>query len=443
MTTSPSFRGTIPAAQSQAEALFELLGGRVYGVEQRTEGSYDGERRELTLDDLVRHFSDEATFAIKTVVGRKTRLMTFDCDRHFPNRMRILAAELRNRRLDAATICTTGSDDHRGKVLTFFRQPQGQRTLNRLACEIRDAASKHPSWGIASADAFSIFPQSGEGGLVRVAGRNRHPARRALSVDRFFSLDGEPIGFAQVVPAIRFRPDPEPVRTARLQSWVFECVAEPWTRQNGSKANYARFLRLAGEAARVYGAPGEDVLRKWAEQIWSNSPDLKLPSPSTGDARSRRTFNRWRVNAWKRQSQRPHLKQYIVPAGGRDIVSFLGKCESTIKVLFECSEKLGVAPDAIGISTRRLAELQGVSPATALRRIRHLEKIGRAVVIDPGVRNVKYKAAMIVGLVPIGESADEVRKRAETRGNVKKRRHLRASMARGASAQPIVQRKAS
>ena len=417
-----------------AASLLALLGGSAYGTVQAVDGSYPG-RRDLTLEDLEQHFAGHITVAVSIVKTGRSRILAFDIDRHFRSRLRQIAQELRARNLDGATICTSGSDDDRGKIIVFFEKACSQRDLAALGYDIKVAASTDVSWGIAQGKDFGIIPSPGAqqsgSALLRIGGRNRHPGRNATKLDVFFTLDGEPATLSRPVPAKKLRPDPAVITKAPLGRWVARWLHEPWDLSAGSKYVFRRFVRLANEAQRVHGNRGIDVLRQWSDQIWQNSPELQKPSPTSGDVRSKRTFTRWVINSSENARRQLSADSgHYIDSPGLYNVHFSGSRGTVYRALIDWSQAKGISPDAIGISLRSLAAITGYARMTVDKAIRRLAHDGHVVIVDRGLPPVP-NGSMILGLVGTGESPEAVLRRAATRGNVINRRRFREDLAAG------------
>jgi len=157
-------------AEVQARALIHLLGGVAYGAVQG-DGGYVGRQR-LDVATLSRHFLGEMSIAVRCVVGGTARIVAWDLDERAPERTRALLRVLDRHSLGSAAVATTGSDAGRGKVFLFVK-PTGQEDARRFAMAILEQARREADWGIERASTVETRPRAGEGGLLRVGGRNR------------------------------------------------------------------------------------------------------------------------------------------------------------------------------------------------------------------------------------------------------------------------------
>jgi hypothetical protein len=425
------------AAQADAHALLTFFGGEIYGAYQNCDGEYPGRQR-LHFQDLEAHFQGEITIAIACVRNGRGNVIAFDLDLHFSHRLPLIAAELDRRGLAPATICTSGSDPERGKAIVFFAATKSQQALVNLGAQIRDAAARHPGWGIAPTSRFSIFPTYGEGGLVRIGGVNRSPRRNARGLDIFLSLHGEPKRLSQVVPARCLhmsgigRAEPAP-----QQLWVEDCLSREWTYAGGSRALFNRLVRLAGEAWRLYGPAGYEAIARWADRIWENSPEIRGPSPS-GDKRSERSWDRRWGNAWahivKTKTPVPNDEVTLSSPGVTyevglyNVTSAKSPRARILCSLEQYCDAKGITRDAVAISYRQLGDIVGLSPKTTWKYVQALVTEGRLVIHDRGTRG-RWGLPTILGIVRPDEDAAHVLERGRNRGNVRTRIRLRDSWA--------------
>ncbi len=326
-------------AYRDAAALRQLLGPAIYGRQQDSEGGYGGTVRALTDEDLRAHFADERTVGLCVIVGYRSRTLVIDIDDRFKQRLPLLAVALTKRGLEHASIATSGSDAGRGKVIVFFARLRSPAAVRRLGRELLVEAKQIGSaWGIESSGSVSVFPLAGQGGLIRIGGRNVHPRRAAAAVDAFFSIHGELRRLEDVVPAgrVQLRANPVPIPPAAVGKWVAALQRHGVSYKAGSKAVYLKILRLAHEAIRVYGTErGHHVFSDWTREVWKHSPDQHAPSPS-GDKRAARSWDRRCANAWK------HAADHIVSRPGPWNLRFLDNVVTQVEDAIGCSSRSGI-----------------------------------------------------------------------------------------------------
>lgn len=435
---------------TDAEALLRLLGPTVKGREQSPNGSYAGDSQELSLADIADHFEDRRTFAFDAApavvarrsnnftpkyrprVVRRSRFLAFDIDDTFKTRMALLGAVIRERKLEAASIATSGSDANRGKVVIFFARPRPASAVRRLGRELLETA-KHASpdtWGVESSTSVAIFPAQGEGGVLRIGGRNRKPSRAACELDRFFSVDGERRSLADVVATARlFRLGFKSITAAPESKWVANMRKQGVSYQHGgSRGVLRRLSRLAREALSVHGEQqGRSVFESWARDVLEASQDQRAPSPS-GDTRVARTWERRCANAWDWAVQTTSYSP-----GGRNMMWSgalvrCGSCERILTVVRDYCAKKRLTEDAFALSYRQIADFAGFAdPKTPWKHVHdHLLPAAVLVIYDRGT-NGENGLPTLFGLVAPGETPAETKARGETRGNVRKRRQIIAA----------------
>ena len=223
-------------AESSARSIQRLLGGRVWGAVQLPSKKY-GQRVQLPLETLQRHFIGELSIAIRCVENGYARLLAFDVDERGPERVAALRHVLGRRGLAKHAIVTSGSDPDRAKVIIFCR-PVNQAAAVRFAQEIAEEARLTSGWGIERAHTVDMRPTAGEGGLLRIGGRN---VFRDGPIERISNLEtGEVVSLSQCsVADLKLPLEPEPIPTPRIPPYAQEWMEHgmPW----GKKATQASF----------------------------------------------------------------------------------------------------------------------------------------------------------------------------------------------------------
>jgi hypothetical protein len=409
---------------AQAESLSRLL-GPLHGRYQCADGAYPGYSGALTIEQVANHLAGIKTLGFNAADGEgRSRFLAIDNDERFPARLPLIATALSKRGLEAASICTSGSGPERGKVFTIFDRPRSAAGLRRL-CEqiLAEAQIAGPGWGIHRPQYVSIYPQGGDGGIVRIGGRNRRPDRNATSIDVTFGINGELRDFSEVVPAKRTTLPACPVRIepAPRGAWVDKMLRDGLTWQGGTRKIIRDVYRLACEAMRLHGAGsiGEHEFHSWLDRIASASPDLINASPTTGDTRP--------ILGWERNGKRAWLKAKLLhtrPPEERSMyVTSLQR--RVFEIIRTFADKKGLAPWAVGISYRQIAKHVGLQNAmSAHRAVAGLANAGYLVIHDRGIAGQKGGRNVILGLVLEGQTVDEVRALGDKAGNVQQQRPL-------------------
>lgn len=414
-------------------AVFRKLmerGLKLRAARQNAHGTYASSRRAVSDRLLDRHFAGEITlaFCLSDYRGRACALC-IDLDERARSKLPDIARVLDRRGLIDASIATTGSDPGRAKVLVFFERRYAVSSLQHLARAIYAEAKTSGRWPIEhEAHAVQFFPAKGEGGLLRIGGRNRKPERKATSCDEFLSAWGEGRSFADVVPCKRLRPDADwhPVALAPQGAWVEKLLTGGITYRGGSKRVLSALSRLAHEAQRL--GIREIGYRGWCDRLWESSPAMHGPSPS-GDDRAERSWQRRCEAAWAGAS-RLHNDTFLSPGspvGANGMYQSLAPGDAELKeciiVRFvrEYARAKGMRPDCVAVSIREMMEHLGCSLATAQRKRKAAIEAGRIVVHDPGTRGERGLKA-IIGVVEAGETPKQVLERCRDRENMLARR---------------------
>jgi hypothetical protein len=385
---------------------------------QSDRGAYDGATFDVTDEHLHAHFGGSMTLGFVCADNGRARFLALDVDERFGEKLPHLAQCLERRRFETAAIATSGSDGGRGKVLVFFARSYAVATLQRLAREIYADARQLGGWSaIEAPSVVSYFPACGEGGLLRIGGRNRKPLRGAIVCDVFMSLDGEPRSFTDVVPVACLRARINEIRPVApsLTRWARSIVEDGIDKHPGSDVLYQRTLpRLAREYAHVFGATGEAQFIAATEHLWKRSPALHEPSPKNQDPRARVNFERGRAHAWKTALE-SHEEALLHP-GGRCIASLGASARSKALYCFLAAwaERHQLHPDAFGVSSRVVASHLSLTASAGWKRMVRAEREGAIVVHDRGTCGTRG-LPMIVGLIGENDSPKDVLRRGSTR----------------------------
>lgn len=420
------------AGPTEWAAFRELMerGLQLRAARQNAYGAYASSRRAVSDRLLGSHFAGEITlaFCLSDDRGRACALC-IDLDERAQSKLPDIARVLDRRGLSDASIATTGSDSGRAKVLVFFERRYAVSSLQHLARAIYAEAKTSGRWPIEhEASAVQFFPAAGEGGILRIGGRNRKPERKATSCDALLSVWGEARSFADVVPCRRLRPEGawHAIAPAPQGAWVEKLLTGGITFGAGSKRVLSVLYRLAIEAIRL--GFGEHAYRGWCERLWYASPAMHGPSPS-GDDRPERTWQRKCDAAWngasKSHSDTFHNPGSPIGADGMYQAAAPGNVEIEeciiARFVREYARAKSFRADCISLSIRTIADHLGCSPMTAHRRREAAIIAGRIVVHDPGTPG-PHGLPAIIGVVEKGEMPEQVRKRCYDRENMRARR---------------------
>lgn len=418
-------------ARRLARDLTNLLGRPTVGVFQNDDGAYKGKRFKVGVPALTKHFLGVETIALRLVNDGIGRAIVVDIDKDFPRRLSILAAILRARGLDGASICTSGSDNGRGKLLVFFGRYRSQQELNEIGLSLLRKAEANSSWGESGPGEVSVFPNAGlEGGVVRIGGKNRKAQRNATNVDSFFSIHAEPVELSVVVPFTE-----NEIAASGVADWAQRETGTAWT---WCGKTFGRVMRLCLEARRCFGATiGKHRAETWREQIWNQSPQLQSANAGSS-SRARRGWDRCWERGWEFACKRHNemtkiIESYTLSNPGapslverQDNVRVLSGTQRKIMgVLWTYALDKGLSPCAIGISYRQIAAYSGISLMTAHTQIQRLEDGGHIVIHDRGTNGPKGQKT-IIGIIEANETAESTRKKGERCGNVKRRKQFRS-----------------
>ena len=276
------------------------------------------------------------------------------------------------------------------------------------------------------ANEVSVYPQSGQGGLLRVLGRN---PKRHGSLEVAFSLNGEP-GLSHLRPLKRAAVTRiVALLRGSLAPWVQRILNEPWRRSEGTARHFRQMVALGREAIRIYGSiKGHSVFWSWIDKVNANSPELSLPSLKTRDLRNVLEHGRLRAWDWARQyptSWEPldlQSRKDVPPGVARQYAGFVSFVRDN-----------GLRPECFGIDYQRaaLAALDGSSKSTAHRRVHRADKIGVMIILDPGLPREQglNGECVLIGLVCRGQTPEQVRAAVAASDLVRERMECRAQRA--------------
>ena len=273
----PEWNQADAAALADAEKLHKLLHVEK-GVRPNEKGAYENKRVFLTVEKLARHLQSEEVWGV--IVGYRKRcanFIGFDCDENWPRRLSALRAVLEEMGLARAAFATTGSHEGKGKVIITLARRMPYAQAHKLRDEIKERCAAHPDFGGVhkTKNKLDVFPTDGEGGVLRVGGLWKG------IYNTFCTLHGEPVSIGElceIIEPFRFKPEPVPIGRDRPGAYTAGLLAKPWPREHPQRL-LKRLTAMAFEARSLHGeAAGMAEFHRWAEGVWSCSPELQRPS---------------------------------------------------------------------------------------------------------------------------------------------------------------------
>lgn len=350
--------------------------------------------RSISPSDVYAHVRGKSTLAISPIARYDGIDLTFaiflclDIDEHFVERLPIVRAILADRGLARASFAATGSDAGRGKIVVALERPIPQGDAVMLVRGIVADAQRDLLWG-AESTITSTYPTGGQGGIVRILGRNL-ARTESDHLDLPLGLDGLASDLTEVVPvllpgALSALIPPNPIRidggkrygdTARSKSGTTptarqaeELRANPYS--GGGQLIWTDMLTLARAAIMACGrgSNGRATFETWVDELLLQIPANKTGAlrqardKSTRDRAFRGTINFLKVDA----SNRPDLLGAWQPLNQNYFVPF-AKFQKTGGAAWRAYESLAayvfakrIDPHALSIGYRQLSTLCGYS----------------------------------------------------------------------------------
>lgn len=181
--------------------LLHLREGRL----QTASGGYSIPIRCISDADLLDHLNGSKAIAFSVCIlfkhsRQKAGFLGIDIDQKFSERLPFYAVALDRLKLSRAAFATSGSDPGRGKVLITLKDFIDADVARFLIEEIHRVAvaiSENTLPKTPKDGDLELYPKGGQGGLLRVLGRN---AFRNGPVESMFGLDGSSIDPAAIKP---------------------------------------------------------------------------------------------------------------------------------------------------------------------------------------------------------------------------------------------------
>lgn len=383
-----------------ASELFEILHRPTAKQQTFSAGKWRyGEAHTIDVSDLERHLKGEITLAFLPIRKKDERALfvALDIDENFPVRRAIVGEvlkEIGGGDLVSASFLTSGSSEGRGKVVITLAEPAPRSAAIALACDIQTRCLKRPSWGVYATADLTIAPQHGQGGVMRLGGRN---GARNGPLEVFFNFDGEPLSIPTIRPfALAAESDALASQREDLHRHSSRLVSEPWTHL-GHRELYRRVIAVAHDVIRCKGA-GEEGKAKFHECIAAirlNSPELAKPSPKTKDPRH--PLDRMPASAWDAAVEQDHRLRPLNLTG--DGIARGVKLVYAALVQFTLEKNLDHR--CFSIDMGRLAEIVGRDKKTAWRWMKAAETAGVLVIHDRGSKHFPgaHGRATTMGLI--------------------------------------------
>jgi len=398
------------------------------GAFQDPDGSYRA-RLSINLDNICEHLRGDKALGLTCAIDGNALLMGMDIDADFGPHLGSIRDVLTDFGLDRASFVTTGSSAVRGKVITCLAAPVALDVVTRAADTIRRYSQLESDLGphVTSTD-VSAYPIGGEGGILRVLGRNPKrsgPLELPLRLDDLEISDlweVVPVSSAALDQVIeRFSPptvattgtnaDPAAnLHFGRLHRWAVLEIQKSWMwGPTGTLEIMNRVVALAFEFKGAFGIiGGERRFRIALEQIGRNSPALNMPSPKNRRRRNPLTWDRIGKHAWRYACEYQYLRSRAAANAPTRILDLY-------EALISYVHRVRIRPYAFNMTYSRIAELIAKTPQTAWRLVHDAASMGLIVIHDPGKSRARDEKISTVklGLVGFYDTPDSIRAKAK------------------------------
>ncbi len=219
-TAKPSSKAATTQERVLRRRIYELLGKPKMASRQfyaPTKGWIYSRARGFSASQFYAHLRGEKTLALSplaNVAGYPCALfICWDIDELFRQRLPVMRKVLDELGASSGAWAATGSDEGRGKVLLSFASPMLQDDSVRFASNVLLNARGHLLWG-PDTKKVDTFPKGGQGGVVRILGRNLSRTEEG-HLDYALDMLGQPSDLSAVVPYahVGTSPDDVPLRT--------------------------------------------------------------------------------------------------------------------------------------------------------------------------------------------------------------------------------------
>lgn len=367
---------------SQYMRLLHVTKGKL----QQANGEYSGPGIRITREIVNQHLRGEITIAVDALTDGKANFLAFDVDGRFHKVLPLITKLLKQRSMDKATFITDGSPGmDRGKIVTVLRSRSSQDHTMAILENIRDEVLTLDVSlrNCKPGEEIKPFPLGGEGGVLRIGGRN---IKRSDRKDDILGLDGKPTSLDDLRPlssqtlgrVYRQALQGRPLRR-RMAPWVTKWLEGDLAWPKGGTARlYSQLIGVARDYVQLKGS-SEQVWAEFAgaiERVRSTSPKLSAPSPKNQEVRHPLRLAVVR-SAW----------DYAVAKPRRHVPELPGASESdtaTVLAMVALADDCGLPITRFGADIRRIASYRRVSPAHAQRLVASAKKAGLVKVISRG-----------------------------------------------------------
>ncbi len=183
----PSSKTATAEQQLLRRRIYKLLGKPKMASHQfhaPDKGWIYSRARGISASQFYAHLRSELTLALSPLISVAGYLFAlficWDIDELFSPRLPIMRKALTDLGASSGAWAATGSDAGRGKVILSLASPMLQDDSVIFASKVLLEAQSHLLWG-SDTKKVDTFPKGGEGGVVRILGRNLAVPRRDTS----------------------------------------------------------------------------------------------------------------------------------------------------------------------------------------------------------------------------------------------------------------------
>ena len=213
-TTKARFKAASAEEHILRRRIYELLGKPKKASRQfyaPNKGWIYTRCRGIAASQFYAHLRGDQTLAtspLVSIAGYPYGLfICWDIDELFHQRLPVMRDVLANMGALSGGWAATGSDAQRGKVILSLASPMLQDESVTLASSVLREARSNLLWGPDSKK-VDTFPKGGQGGVVRVLGRNQSRTEEG-HLDHALDMYGQPSDLAAVVPYAHKGTSPE------------------------------------------------------------------------------------------------------------------------------------------------------------------------------------------------------------------------------------------
>jgi hypothetical protein len=383
---SKKLLGRIPEMESFAYLTYHGLNCPRYGKYQNGQGGYQYRKR-IGLRDFDFHLRGHDSIAVSAVHGEKVNFIAVDVDEKFEERLPIFADVLRKRGLAKASFAISGSSRGRGKVVVTLAERLPQRQGIALVASIIAEATADPRFGPYKKKDLTTWPQCGDGGHVRIFGRNLRRVRTRALTEAPLDLGGDLSDLCYVEPANIAADLPEMARSkSALSSWAEGFINEPYV--GATPDLFKAQCRLAYEAVALHGEAGaEAFLTEAFREIERQSTDLSRSArQSLLRADTVKRLVKYAASGGSPSSKGGHVISQVLVSCPKNKLDAPKGAVRVYQALWKYVLDYALDPCCFGMSFERIADLADYSGATKAREaVLKAVAAGLIVRLDCGV----------------------------------------------------------